>query len=114
MHCVRLLESDTLREDICKVMEPGTRRADVSKSVVHASLPEDVAYACCYWIRHIVESGRHCEDAGTIHQFLKKHLLHWIEAMSWLGRASDIIHNLAAFRSDVSHRPQYDLSLIHI
>jgi hypothetical protein len=105
MHCIRLLESGTLRKDICKV-QPGTRRADLAKSVVHTSLPEDVAYACCYWIRHIVKSGRHVEDAGAIHQFLEKHLLHWMEAMSWLGKASDVIHSLAAFRAvvDVSHK----------
>jgi hypothetical protein len=32
-------------------------------------------------------------------------LLHWIEALSWLGKASDVIHNLEALQSivDVGH-----------
>jgi len=107
MRCIRLLESGGLKEDICGVLRPGTRRADVAKSSVHNSLPEDVAYACCYWVQHILMSNSLLDDDGAAHQFLQKHLLHWMEALSWLGKACDVIHSLETLKSivAVSHTP---------
>ncbi|KAK3613368.1 hypothetical protein LTR22_028180 [Elasticomyces elasticus] len=87
---------------MCRVKSLGTRRAAVSKTKSAEHLPEEVAYACSYWIQHVVESGEHIKDDGEVHQFLKKHLLHWIEALSWLGKASDVIHSLRALQSIVN------------
>jgi hypothetical protein len=108
-HCIFLLESSGLKEDICEVVAPGTRRSEVAKLTVHSYLPEDVAYACCYWTHHLVSSGKRIKDNDVVLPFLQKHMLHWIEALSWLGKASDVIHNIAALRSlvDVSHTPIY-------
>jgi hypothetical protein len=108
-HCIFLLESSGLKEDICEVVAPGTRRSEVAKLTVHSYLPEDVAYACCYWTHHLVSSGKRIKDNDLVLPFLQKHMLHWIEALSWLGKASDVIHNIAALRSlvDVSHTPIY-------
>lgn len=105
MYCIRLLESGSLKEDVCGLVAPGTRRSEVAKSTVRSSLPESVAYACCYWVQHCADSEERIKDGSAVHQFLQKHMLHWIEALSWLGRASDVIHNFAALRSlvDVSH-----------
>jgi len=107
MCCIRLLESGGLKEDVCQVVFLGTRRSQVAKSAIRFSLPEDVAYACCYWIQHMTNSEERIKDDSAVHQFLQKHMLHWIEALSWLGKASDVIHNLAILRSlvDVSRLP---------
>lgn len=102
MRCIRLLESDGLKEDTCGVLRPGTRRADVAKSSVHTSLPEDVAYACCYWVQHMSMSNSQLDDECAVHKFLQKHLLHWMEALSWLGKASDVIHSLETLKSIVA------------
>jgi len=102
MRCIRLLESGGLNKDICGVLRPGTRRADVAKSLVHTFLPEDVAYACCYWVQHMLMSNSQLGDGDAAHQFLQKHLLHWMEAMSWLGKASDVIHSLETLKSIVA------------
>jgi hypothetical protein len=101
MHCIRLLESGCLKEDVCGVVAPGTRRSEVAKSAVHASLPEAVAYACCYWVQHVVNSREQINDDGVVLRFLEKHMLHWIEALSWLGKVSDVIHSLGVLRSVV-------------
>lgn len=101
LRCLRLLASGGLKEDICEVNSLGTRRAEVAKSTVHTSLPEATAYACCYWVQHIVDSGEKVNDDGLVHEFLKKHLLHWMEALSWLGRASTIFHSLETLRAVV-------------
>lgn len=105
MHCIRLLQNGGLKKDICGILQPGTRRNSVAKSAVHASLPEAVAYACCYWVQHVMLSGEHIKDRTTIHQFLENHLLHWIEALSWLEKASTVVQSLETLKStvDVGH-----------
>jgi type II secretory pathway predicted ATPase ExeA len=109
MHCIRLLESGGLKENVCGVVAPGTRRSEVARSVVRSSLPEALTYACCYWVQHVVSSEEQIKDDGAVLRFLQKHMLQWIEALSWLGKVSDVIHNIAALRSvvDVSHAPTH-------
>jgi hypothetical protein len=109
MHCIRILESGGLTEDICGVVASGTRRSEVAKSIVQSFLPEVIAYACCYWIQHVKGGAEQIKDDGVVHHFLHKHMLHWMEALSWLGKTSDVIHNIAALRSlvHVSHNYAY-------
>jgi hypothetical protein len=103
--CLRLLSENGLGEDVCRVRAPGTRRAAVSQAVIAKSLPEEVAYACSYWVQHVVGSKGLLEDDSDVHRFLKTHLLHWIEALSWLGKAYDVIQSLGSLQAivDVSH-----------
>lgn len=107
LRCISLLESGVLKENMCDVPILGTRRSEVAQSKVHASLTEAVAYACRYWVEHVVESGEHIQDDCAVHEFLKKHLLHWMEALSWLGMTSDVIQALKTLHAnvDVSHVP---------
>jgi hypothetical protein len=59
---------------------------------VEAYLPEDVSYACIFWIHHtcaVDDDLVHVMD--RLHSFLRKHLLHWFEAMSILKRSRDTI-----------------------
>ncbi|KAI4767316.1 hypothetical protein E4T52_17467, partial [Aureobasidium sp. EXF-3400] len=100
-HCLRLLRGGTLMEDVCRINAPGKRRAAISQAVIAKNLPEEVAYACSYWVQHISTSGERLKDDGDVHRFLKNHLLHWIEALSWLGKASDVIHSLGSLRAIV-------------
>jgi hypothetical protein len=107
LHCIRLLGSGSLKEDVCGVADLGTLQSEVAKSTVQSRLPEVVVYASCYWIRHIVSSRKQVKDDSAVLRFLQKHMLPWMEALSWLRKTSDIIHNIAALRSvvDVSHTP---------
>lgn len=104
-HCLRLLSNGALREDVCYVGAPGTLRASIDRTEVASHLPEGIAYACCYWVQHASSGGGTVNDQDIVYHFLKEHMLHWIEALSWLGKASDVIHKLATLRSivDVSH-----------
>jgi hypothetical protein len=60
-------------------------------------------------------SEEYLEDDGDVHRFLKVHLLHWIEALSWLGKTSDVIRLLGSLQSIVivSQAPMYDLDIVH-
>jgi hypothetical protein len=112
MHCIRLLASGGLKEDICGVVGLGTRRSAVAKSEVRASLPEALTYACSYWVQHVVSGKEQIKDDSAVLRFLQKHMLHWMEALSWLGKTSDVIHNIATLRSviDVSRTPIHTLN----
>ena len=100
-HCLRLLGNGALKEDMCCVKAPGTLRASVEKTKVTSHLPREIEYACCYWVQHVMSSGEQIKDGDAVLRFLQKHMLHWVEALSWLRKASDVIHNIAALRSFV-------------
>ncbi|KAM5342945.1 hypothetical protein ACJ41O_013911 [Fusarium nematophilum] len=86
----RLLErclqtmTDHLRKDICNLRKPATLRADVDALAVEASLPPHIQYACLYWVQHLDQSEVRPIDGDQVHQFLLKHLLHWLEALCLL------------------------------
>ncbi|KAK3375810.1 hypothetical protein B0T24DRAFT_524978, partial [Lasiosphaeria ovina] len=42
-----------------------------------------------YWVHHPKKSKHNIEDDDFVHTFLASHLLHWLEALSVLGRLSD-------------------------
>jgi hypothetical protein len=66
-------------------------------------------------VKHTVMSGENLEDDDDVHRFLKVHLLHWIEALSWLGKTSEVIRLLGSLRRivNVSQPQTYDLGTIH-
>jgi hypothetical protein len=93
-NCLRLL-SDTLKKDICNLETPGTLAYEVQGNTIDSHLPRHVQYACCYWVDHLdcinpvrrKEIGLH--DTGKVHAFLEKHFLHWLEALSLIGKVSE-------------------------
>jgi hypothetical protein len=100
--CLQLLsQPGTLLQDLLGVQKVGVRRAEVSKRQVTDSIAADVTYACCYWVWHLMESGEEICDEGPVHKFLKSHFLHWLEALSWLGRLSTVVAYISSLRSAV-------------
>lgn len=94
LHCITLLESGVLRENLCGVVNPGIQRSEVARSEVDDNLPEAVSYPCSYWAQYILESGEPVNDDSHVHRFLEKHFLHWMEALSRLGNASKVVQIL--------------------
>jgi hypothetical protein len=93
--CVRLM-SASLQKDICTVRIPGTLVTEVERSRLDKSLPLEVQYACLYWIQHVQRSGAHLTDSDQVLQFLQTHLLHWLEALGWMGKVSEGFHAIAS------------------
>ncbi|KAH8753357.1 NWD1 like protein, partial [Diaporthe sp. PMI_573] len=50
-----------------------------------------VQYACQYWVHHWKESRRRIRDGDLVDGFLVNHLLHWLEALSVIGRIRESI-----------------------
>jgi len=91
--------SKFLKQDVCDVGRPGALVADVESSQMEQCLPSEVQYACLYWIQHLQKSGAQLSENDQVHQFLQVHILHWLEALSWMGRLSEGIHAITSLES---------------
>lgn len=77
--------SETLKRDIYDLKHPGFRIGDI-----HPPSPDPLAkirYACVYWVEHLndMEASNYesfLHDNKHVDKFLRKHLLHWLEALS--------------------------------
>nr|POF18025.1 vegetative incompatibility protein het-e-1 [Quercus suber] len=98
--CLMLLsQPGILKKNMCYAKKPGCRRRKVSQDVVAKCIAPDVAYACSYWVWHLSESRESILDGDIVHKFLQANLLYWIEALSWLGRSSEMILHLSTLQS---------------
>ncbi|KAM7208118.1 hypothetical protein V8F06_014952, partial [Rhypophila decipiens] len=86
--CVQIM-NEHLRRDICNQQVPGKLRSEIDQRTIDAALPPVAQYACQYWVYHLKESKSSVRDGGPVHRFLTSHLLHWLEALSLLGRISE-------------------------
>jgi hypothetical protein len=94
-HCLRVLMiPNVLRQDICNVKKPGYKRSQITDTQIAHCIPRHVAYACMYWPYHLIASGETVSDGGSAYSFLTKHFLHWLEAMSLLGKYNLIISSI--------------------
>ena len=87
-HCVQLM-FDTLKQDICGLQAPGTLAAEVENSRVECYIRPEIQYASLYWVQHLQRSGAQLCDDDQVHRFLQEHLLHWLEALSLMGKTSE-------------------------
>lgn len=82
----------TLRKNICALSDTDTLTGDDIGMPDTESLSA-VRYSCIYWVDHLRD--RYAKETGDIYQtdlnddgdvylFLRKHLLHWLEALSLL------------------------------
>jgi hypothetical protein len=96
--CIQLL-SKTLKRDVCNLRYPGALTEDVESCRVDGCLPLEVQYACLYWIQHLQKSRT--DLYNQIHQFLQEHLLHWLEALCWMGKTSEGILAITSLESHI-------------
>jgi hypothetical protein len=110
-YCIQLM-STSLKEDVCNQKSPGVLIANVDGSrVEHCLLPE-VQYACLYWIQHLQSSGVQLHDNSPVHIFLRKHFLHWLEALSWTRKLSEGVLAINTLESIAKVRLTYNKSQI--
>jgi hypothetical protein len=85
--------STTLQKDIYNLQDPGCSIEEVKSPDLDPLTP--IRYVCVYWIDHLCEikSGRDqiVGDNRTIDVFLKKHFLHWLEALSLMRSMSSAV-----------------------
>ena len=101
-----------LRKNIYSLPHVGSKSEDIT--VPSPDPLEGRRYACVYWVQHFCQacsqldlqrSGAQLYD--QVYQFLQSHLLHWLEALSLIGKTSEGI--LAIF----SLEAQIPVSLLY-
>ncbi|KAI1861595.1 hypothetical protein JX265_009562 [Neoarthrinium moseri] len=98
-HCFRIIRQSLDKADICEVEAPGTLRASIAVDWINEKLSPDVQYACRFWSHHLKEANASISDADEIWGFLSSDFLHWLEAMSWLGRTSECLQAIRVVQS---------------
>ena len=89
---------------------PGSQASQVESSWIEKRLPAEVQYACLYWVQHLQRSGSQAYDGEEAHCFLQAHLLHWLEALGWMGKISE---GIQAILSLEAHVPVSYLSIVY-
>jgi hypothetical protein len=89
---------------MCGLRYPGQRRQEVDRATLDKCLPPVMQYACRYWVHHIQYSMIQILDDDQVHQFLQTHFLHWVEALSFMDRVSEVIQYLGVLESVITVR----------
>ncbi|KKP04274.1 hypothetical protein THAR02_03625 [Trichoderma harzianum] len=110
--CLKLLSTENLRKDICDLRRPGTLRLEIEQQRIDGRLPPETQYACLYWVYHLKESGGTVRDHDHVYDFLTRHLLHWIEALSLIGRISESFDMLDSLLGMVDSEDGVEISAI--
>ncbi|KAF3281166.1 hypothetical protein TWF970_002333 [Orbilia oligospora] len=82
--CIAVMKKH-LRKNICDLPSPDYSQKDISTSIIKKGFPQELQYACRYWVYHIIESREEVCDDGEAHLFLQDYILEWLEATSILG-----------------------------
>jgi hypothetical protein len=91
LRCLNRLSNDGLKRNICNL----TLSVDLDGETV----PDDIAYACLFWIDHLCSIGDdYLPLSGDLEAFLNKHFLHWLEVMCILRKSKDTIRLLGKLR----------------
>ncbi|KAI1821026.1 vegetative incompatibility protein HET-E-1 [Xylaria intraflava] len=109
--CFRVMD-EILRKDICEIKWPGTPNSDIDNRVISDRLAPECQYACLYWVYHVQQAGD-CISGDQVYRFLQRHFLHWLEALSLIGRASESIRDLRVLKSLSQADPGRCIELSH-
>ena len=89
-----------LKMNICGLQSPGSLTSDIEGKLI-CCVPSSLQYACRYWVEHLQRSESQLYDEGQVHLFLRQHLLHWLEALSLMGKTFDGLNAIFLLESMV-------------
>jgi hypothetical protein len=95
--CLRILQT-RLKRNICNLSSYGSERMGIDRERIAQHLLPELQYSCRYWAYHLLRAGSYGMEV-LILRFLREHFLHWLEAMSLIGLASDTVGTINALRS---------------
>lgn len=97
---IRLM-SKSLRQDICVQKAPGMLAVSVGKRQILRCIPPEVNYACLYWILHLQRSNSAELYHEEVQQFLQVNVLHWFEALGWIGKITEGIRAILSLEAEI-------------
>ncbi|KAF9765081.1 hypothetical protein IL306_002692 [Fusarium sp. DS 682] len=99
-YCLRIMRG-TLRKNICSLSFPGMHRSAVGVQQLEERIPPEIQYACMNWVHHQTKVDLEPNGISDLYDFLKTHFLHWLEALSLIGRISESIGFIEELQSKV-------------
>jgi hypothetical protein len=96
-HCLRVMRSG-LKHNVCALSSYAIRRQDIASQLIDQHIPQALQYSCRYWMNHLEQAGTQAWQKG-IFSFLKECFIHWLEAMSLMGLASETVGVISALKS---------------
>jgi hypothetical protein len=97
--CFRIMNKN-LKRNILDLGDPacfmdnaeGLAAQGISEDQLHGKIPAELRYACTYWMNHLEGADTGDKDlVKECERFANKHLLHWLETLSWVCKL-DIAH----------------------
>lgn len=90
----------SLSRNLCSLPTPGSSPNEAKPEILNAKLPKHVQYACLYWVAHLECARRTSNEnaqigfhkGSQVHEFIQKHFINWLEAMSLLGNMTQAVH----------------------
>ncbi|EXL39506.1 hypothetical protein FOCG_17883 [Fusarium oxysporum f. sp. radicis-lycopersici 26381] len=110
-HCLRIMRGG-LRENICDLSFPGMRRSTVHSSQLEERMPSHLQYACMHWTYHQIEGDPESDDHNEVSDFLTTHFLHWLEAISLLGRVKECLDSLRSLARWLENQGNLSFSFV--
>lgn len=110
--CLRVMSNRNkycLKNDICHLEDPGVLRDEVAAEKVRKSIPQHLKYACMYWVHHL-EKTDCLTNESKVYDFLSQLFVHWLEAMSWLGRIEQSVNDIRKLQA-IFHSPGSKVAL---
>ncbi|OJJ45133.1 hypothetical protein ASPZODRAFT_70729 [Penicilliopsis zonata CBS 506.65] len=99
-YCMQAM-CESLKRDVCELSDHSVLTLDVPLARVNCHLPPHVQYACQYWVEHLrnakiqpLDDHGNSTSGSSIHAFLTKHLLHWLEAMILTRKMTEAVQAL--------------------
>jgi len=84
----------------------GARRIEIDYHTVDQHIPPELHYSCRYWVYHLVKCNPLRNLFDQVYVFLEEHFLHWVEAMSLLGFASEVVGMLSLLQKYIPVCPE--------
>ncbi|THU81077.1 hypothetical protein K435DRAFT_579283, partial [Dendrothele bispora CBS 962.96] len=103
LRCLQLMNTE-LKYNICDVPKEQTvsRRGTTNSLYETQKIPAALRYSCVYWASHLSKVQKLRSDlVNALDDFLKKHLLHWMECLSLLNKLEAGVKSLATARTSL-------------
>jgi hypothetical protein len=94
----------SLKEDICNLVWPGAQRTDIPSAQVASCISDELQYACRHWVYHFQKIESPLLNLEEVFAFLQKHLFHWLEALSLIGRFKESFQAIRILQTSIKVR----------
>lgn len=102
-HCFQIM-AQRLHENMYNLqgIQKYMTNAEIEEVIGGNNITEELRYACIHWATHLSKAGDDQIDELHSHlqEFAFKHLLHWIEVLSFVGKL-DVVHSAIALTQQV-------------